>query len=338
MIRLPLPRLALPSLGLMAVLTTTAAMADVPKVAADIAPVHALAARVMQGLGAPDLIVRPGASPHGYAMRPSEARALEQADLVLWVGEALTPWLEGPIETLAGDAAVIELMAVEGTHLHAYREGITFARHDHGHDDDHDHAHEGEDHADHDHDHEEKPESHGHDHSHEGEDGHAWLDPANARVWLAAIAEELARLDPDNAATYAANATAGQQELTALEAELTERLAPLHDKGFVVFHDAYQYFEHRFGLAAAGAISLGDATSPSAARIAGLQAELAGMNAACVFAEPQFSRGLVDTVFGGSNLRIGLLDPLGQEIAPGAGLYPQLLRNMADAFADCLGD
>ncbi len=344
----PLFRPAPFSIGLMASLLSTAALAEVPQVATDIAPVHSLVAQVMGDLGAPALIVRPGASPHGYAMRPSEAQALEQADLVVWIGEGLTPWLEGPVETLGEGAAVLELMSVEGTILHDYREGATFAAHDHGeheghdheaakgHDHDHDHAHDKAEAHDHDHD---KAESHAGDHAghdHSGADAHAWLDPANGRVWLGAIAAELSRLDPENAAAYAANAAEGQAELTALEAELTKLLAPMAETEFVVFHDAYQYFERRFGLAAAGAISFSDASAPSAGRIAELREAVADLGAACVFAEPQFSSGLVETVFGDS-ARVGLLDPLGQDMAPGADLYPQVLRSMAGAFTTCLG-
>ncbi|MGR3525534.1 MAG: zinc ABC transporter substrate-binding protein [Paracoccaceae bacterium] len=345
----PLFRPAPFSIGLMASLLSTAALAEVPQVATDIAPVHSLVAQVMGDLGAPALIVRPGASPHGYAMRPSEAQALEQADLVVWIGEGLTPWLEGPVETLGEGAAVLELMSVEGTILHDYREGATFAAHDHGeheghdheaakgHDHDHDHAHDKAEAHDHDHDHD-TAESHAGDHAghdHSGADAHAWLDPANGRVWLGAIAAELSRLDPENAAAYAANAAEGQAELTALEAELTKLLAPMAETEFVVFHDAYQYFERRFGLAAAGAISFSDASAPSAGRIAELREAVADLGAACVFAEPQFSSGLVETVFGDS-ARVGLLDPLGQDMAPGADLYPQVLRSMAGAFTTCL--
>ena len=346
----PLFRPAPFSIGLMASLLSTAALAEVPQVATDIAPVHSLVAQVMGDLGAPALIVRPGASPHGYAMRPSEAQALEQADLVVWIGEGLTPWLEGPVETLGEGAAVLELMSVEGTILHDYREGATFAAHDHGeheghdhdaakgHDHDHDHAQDKAEAHDHDHDHD-TAESHAGDHAghdHSGADAHAWLDPANGRVWLGAIAAELSRLDPENAAAYAANAAEGQAELTALEAELTKLLAPMAETEFVVFHDAYQYFERRFGLAAAGAISFSDASAPSAGRIAELREAVADLGAACVFAEPQFSSGLVETVFGDS-ARVGLLDPLGQDMAPGADLYPQVLRSMAGAFTTCLG-
>lgn len=356
--------LAVSGLGLIATLMSTAARADVPSVATDITPVHSLVSIVMGDLGTPSLIVRSGASPHGYAMRPSEAQALDSADLVVWMGEALTPWLEGSIENLAGGAHKIELMSVEGTILHAYREGATFAAHendhddhddhghdDHGHDDidDYDHDDHAHGHDDHDHshdDHAEKAESHDHghsdasgshdDHDHSGADSHAWLDPVNARLWLGVIAEELAELDPENAETYAANAAAGRAELDALEAELSGELSGLSDTGFVVFHDAYQYFERRFGLSASGAISLGDATSPSAGRIAELQSAVSEMGAICVFAEPQFNRALIDSVFA-ETTTVGILDPLGFEVETGPGLYPQLLRNMAAEFVSCLG-
>lgn len=337
----PMLRPAPVSFGLMATLLSTAALAEVPRVATDIAPVHSLVAQVMQGVGEPSLIVQPGASPHGYSMRPSEARALDEADLVIWVGAALTPWLEGPIATLGEDAGKIELMSVEGTILHEYREGATFGHHDHAHGeddhakhDDHDHDHDHDKAEAHDHDHAEKADDHaGHDHA--GNDSHTWLDPLNARLWLGVIAAELARLDPDNAATYAANAAAGQADIDALQAEIAAMLAPVSDKGFVVFHDAYQYFERRFDLVAAGSITLSDASAPSAGRIAELRDAVATMGAACVFAEPQFDKRLIDTVFEGS-AKVGLLDPLGQDLAPGAGLYPQMMRAMAGSFATCL--
>ncbi len=157
----------------------------------------------------------------------------------------------------------------------------------------------------------------------------------NARLWLGAIAEELSELDPDNAATYAANAAAGQAALDALEDDLRADLAPVAATGFVVFHDAYQYFERRFGLSAAGAISISDATTPSAGRIAELQAAVGSMGVACVFSEPQFNAGLIDSVFA-DRVTVGVLDPLGFDIAPGADLYPQVLRAMSAEFTRCL--
>lgn len=350
--------LAVSGLGLMATLMSTAAQAEVPSVATDITPVHSLVSIVMGDLGKPSLIVRSGASPHGYAMRPSEAQALDGADLVVWMSEGLTPWLEGSLETLASGAHKIELMAVEGTILHDYREGATFAAHDHDdhashddHDDHDDHDHSHDDHDDHDHkekaeahdhgdddsDHAEEAGSHDdHDHDHSGADAHAWLDPANARLWLGVIAEELAELDPENAATYAANAATGQAELEALEAEISAELSALGDTGFVVFHDAYQYFERRFGLSAFGAVSMSDASAPSAGRIVELQSAVSEMGAICIFTEPQFNRALIDSVFADTT-NVGILDPLGFDIETGPALYPQLLRNMAAEFASCLG-
>lgn len=333
------------------------AMADAPKVATDITPVQSLVARVMQGVGTPELIVRPGASPHGYAMRPSEAAALESADLVFWMGEGLTPWLEGAIGSLAGDAHVIELLGAAGSRVLPFREGVEFAAQGHGeahaeeepgHEDhaedaaghdDHGHDEEGHDEEGHDdHGHEKEHDDHAdddHGHAHDGADPHAWLDPANARVWLGLIAEELAEHDPDNAAVYAANAAEAEAELVALSAEIAAQIAPVQDRSFLVFHDAYQYFETAFGVSASGAISLGDAADPGPARIAALREMAQEQGVTCVFSEPQFEPKLVETVFGDVATH-GVLDPMGSQVEPGPALYPQLIRDMAEALVTCL--
>lgn len=370
------------------------AVADVPHVAVDIAPIHALVAQVMYGVGSPDLVVPANASPHGYALRPSEAAALQGADLVVWVGPELTPWLADPLTTLAPDAARLTLLAAEGVRLLDFRQGVSFAAHDHGdhedhghaahahddhghddhahaaddHDHDHDHSdghahdhaghndddhghdehghddHAHDDHAhdehdhdahdDHDHDHDHDHE-HSHDHDHSGTDPHAWLDPANAALWLGVIADELARLDPENAARYAANAQAARDGLAALEAEIAARIAPL-DGRFIVFHDAYHYFEARFGIEASGAISLSDAAPPGPARVAEIRDLVADQAITCVFAEPQFNPGIIDAVFADTGVKVGVIDPLGATLTPGAGLYNAVLTGMAEAFESCL--
>ncbi|UWQ86256.1 zinc ABC transporter substrate-binding protein (plasmid) [Leisingera caerulea] len=331
------------------------AWAEVPQVAADITPVHGLVARVMQGLGEPALVVPPGASPHGYAMRPSEARALDQADLVFWMGGALTPRLEGPLEELAGDAHRVELLEAEGTEVLAFRKGARFEVHTHdedhgGHEDHDDHAGH-EEHADHEshedhggHGHEEEAEGHdGHadhgdahsGHDHEGADPHAWLLPGNAQAWLDVIATELAEHDPDNAAAYKANAAAGKQEIAETVASISASLEPFRAKQFIVFHDAYQYFERGFGLSAAGAISLGDAVKPSPARIAEVRGVVADLKVSCVFSEPQFNPGVVATVLDGTGAGTALLDPLGAKLEPGPQFYPALLREIGSAIAGC---
>jgi zinc transport system substrate-binding protein len=321
-----MPRLLSLGAALVAGTALSPALADAPRVATDIAPVHSLVARVMDGVGAPDLVMAAGASPHAYSLRPSEAAALQQADLVFWIGEDLTPWMEDAIATLAEGARVMSLLEVEGVTLLEFREGALFDGHDH--EGDHDHEETGHDH-DHDHD-------RGHeDHDHGAYDPHAWLSPDNASVWLDAIAAELAAVDPGNAAAYRANAAAARDELAATRVEVEARLGPVTDMRFVVFHDAYQYFERAFEISAAGAISLSDAADPSPARIAEIQERVRDEGISCVLAEPQFNPGLVATVLDGTEAATGVMDPLGAELEPGPGLYPQLLLNLADALAGC---
>lgn len=348
------------AVSLAATLLAGTALADVPKVAVDITPVHSLVARVMQGVGAPSLIVAPGASPHEYNLRPSEAQALQSADLVFWVGPDLTPWLENAIETLAGDASVVALMDADGTTELAMRENALFEPHRHGeadhegeHDADHAMDHESHDHGDHADEHADGHEGHDHDghdgHDHEGHAGHAheghdhgshdphvWLSPDNGAVWLNAIAAALSAADPDNASAYFANAAAGRDELTALRSDINGILEPVRGGKFIVFHDAYQYFETAFDFTASGAISISDATDPSPARIAEIQARVTDQNVTCIMTEPQFNPGIVASVMDGSGAHTGVMDPLGAELEPGAGLYPQLLRNLAISLADCL--
>ncbi len=352
------------SLSLGACLLSGTALAEVPRVAVDIAPVHSLVARVMEGVGTPDLVIQPGGSPHEYSLRPSEAAALQEADVVVWVGPDLTPWMVSAVETLAGDATRVTLMEVEGTTLLEFREGALFEAHVHGdgdhghghgdhHDHDHGHGHDAAHDHDHDHDHgayaeaghhdhdheahaEDGHHDHGHDHAHGAHDPHVWLSPANAALWLDVIAARLSEADPANAATYAANAAAGRAELDALVAEVGGMLDPVRDLRFVVFHDAYQYFETAFDIPASGAITLSDATDPSPARIAEIQARVAQEGIACVLSEPQFDPGLVATVMDGTAARTSVLDPLGSDLEPGPALYPQLLRNLATALSDCL--
>ena len=330
-------------LSVAATLLAGTALADVPNVAVDIAPVHSLVARVMQGVGDPSLIVAPGASPHEYSLRPSEAGALQEADLVFWVSPNLTPWLEGAIETLAGDATIIELIEVEGTTELPFREGVLFEAHAHG---DADHAAKDHDHSDHaveeghdDHDHQEHADHEDHEHAgqdHGEHDPHAWLSPDNGAVWLNAIAAQLSGADPDNAGTYFANAAAAREELASLRAEINDILDPVRDRNFIVFHDAYQYFETAFAFPASGAISVSDASDPSPARIAEIQARVAEQGVTCVLSEPQFAPGIVAAVMDGSEARTGVLDPLGSDLEPGPDLYGKMLRNLATALAGCL--
>ena len=295
------------------------AYADRPRVAVDIAPIHSLVAQVMEGIGMPDLIIQPGATPHEYSLRPSEAAALQSADLVFWIGPDLTPWLEEAIETLAPAADLTTLMDIDGTVQLEFREDAVFEAHDHSdhaNDDDHD------DHADHG--------------DHAGHDPHAWLSPKNAMTWLEVIAGRLSAVDPVNSDAYVANAASGRAVIEALMDEVDATLDPVRGRAFIVFHDAYQYFETDFDVSASGAISISDASDPSPARIAEIRGQIAEQGVDCVLAEPQFNPGLVATVLRGSDAQMGIVDPLGADLELGAELYPQLIRNLSNALAECL--
>jgi zinc transport system substrate-binding protein len=297
------------------------------RVATDIPPVHSLVAQVMGDLGTVDLVMRPGASPHSYAMRPSEAAALAGADVVFWIGEPLTPWLGKSLSTLATDARVVELLDVAGTTTLAFREGVTFEHDEH--DDEEVGAHNDDDHDSDDHEEEEH-----HDH-HEGVDPHAWLDPENGKIWLDAIAAELGQLDPVNAAQYRQNAMTAKAELEGLIAGIHARLEPHSEARFVVFHDAYHYFENRFGVSALGAISLGDASDPSPSRIVQIRQAVVDANVSCVFAEPQFNTDLITAVTEGTQARTALIDPLGVGIETGAAHYKKTLSQITDSMVAC---
>ena len=324
-------------------LMSTSVMADVPNVAADIAPVHSLVSRVMDGIGAPKLVVQSGASPHGYRLRPSEAKALQDADLVFWMGEELTPWLDSALKTLASKASITTLMDQEGVILHDFRESVLFEAHDHSdHNDekDHDDHDDEKDHDDHDddkdHDDHDDDKDHDDHDDHGGHDPHSWLSPENAKLWLNIIASKLSVSDPENAATYFMNAAAGQTEIEEMITEVSATLKPVQGGKFVVFHDAYQYFENDFDFYASGAISLSDASDPSPARVAKIQKRIRDEGIQCVLAEPQFKRGLVATVMEGSEATASVIDPLGADLKTGPKLYTQLIINMAKTLRNCL--
>ena len=324
------------TLSLATTLIGGGAHADTPQVAVDIAPVHSLVARVMEGVAVPDLIIQPGASPHEYSLRPSEAAALQASDLVFWVGPGLTPWLADTIETLAQEASVTALSKLDGTVKLEFRESAMFEVHDHddhsGHDDHDAHA----DHDAHD-DHDDHDGTAGHDeHDHGAYDPHTWLSPKNAMTWLNAIAGQLSAVDPDNAGAYYANAAAGRAEIEVLMGDVTAILDPLRNGRFIVFHDAYQYFEQDFNFPASGALSISDASDPSPARIAEIRDRIAEQGIDCVLAEPQFNPGLIATVLDGTDAQTGILDPIGSDLEPGSALYPDMIRNLAKALASCM--
>ncbi|MBB2713730.1 MULTISPECIES: zinc ABC transporter substrate-binding protein ZnuA [Rhizobium] len=337
---LSISALAIPAL----LFAGTMRAADAPVVVTSIKPIHSLVSAIMQGVGEPELIVDGSASPHTYSLKPSNARALQEAKVVFWVGPNLEAFLEKPLEALGSNASVVELENAPGLTKLPFREGGAFEAHDDGdHEtaaaDDHGHeaagtGHDGghgheENHAHHD-DHEE------HEHGHGAFDTHLWLDPMNAKAMAAVITTTLVAADPANALTYQANAKALDDRLMALDKEIAATVAPVKDKPFVVFHDAYQYFEHRYGIRVAGSITVSPETIPGAERVSEIHRKVGELGATCVFAEPQFEPRLVNVVIEGTSARSGVLDPEAATLEAGPDLYFTLMRGIAESMKACL--
>jgi zinc transport system substrate-binding protein len=429
--------------------------AKTPSVAVDIAPIHSLVSQVMEGVGRPNLLIPAGASPHQYTLRPSEAKALADAEVVFWVGEGLTPWLEKSLDNLAESAQKIEVLEVSGTTTYPFREGVTFESHDDGEEEGHDDTHAFEwagafklaageyvwtfakvngDYADPKMklvllasnldgeaaiEHGEKTaeiliesraieQVHGdtltandsnayqlvfdtdknltefrivinkegvytvfaehapsefeageyffqtvdqrdieplaqepdadadEHHNHDGVDPHAWLDPENAKIWINEINQVLSKHDPQNAKVYDHNAKQAIAELNTLIVTTRNKINSIEGLKFIVFHDAYQYFEKRFGISAAGSIALGDAEDPSPARIKEIRDTVKEIGVTCVFTEPQYNPGLVENVFEGTTISvIGVMDPLGASLPVGNSHYQQLIQGMVKSLSQC---
>ena len=294
-------RRLLASLMLFVLLPIAAARAEPPRVIADIAPVQSLVAMVMGELGMPDLLLPPNASPHDHSLRPSEAAAVARADLVVWIGPDLTPWMAGTITRLAGRADILTLAEAPGTTRLPLRMGPDLAGHVKG-----------------------------------RTDPHMWLDPDNAETWLDAIAGALGRLDPENATTYAANARAGQARIAGTRDAAAQVLAPFRDLPLLLDHDWFQYFQVRFGLKVIGALSDSEAAQPGPARLLALARIVrASQGPLCILAERPVKLAAFRPVLGAAAPRVAEADPIGAALAPGPGLYPALISALAEAIASC---
>ena len=289
----------------------TLAYADV-KVVTSIKPVHSLVSAVMEGVAKPSLLVDGAASPHTYSLKPSQAEQLQNADIVFWMSHDLEAFLENSIENIAQKAVSVPLIESHDLTLLNFREGGAFDAH--GHDDDHDDKHDDRDEM----------------------DPHVWLDPQNAKALVHEIEEQLAKIDPNNAEIYKTNVSIIMKKLDKLTNEIDANLEPIRGRGYVVFHDAYQYFEKRFGISAIGSITVSPEVMPGAERVRELRKKIKELDATCVFSEPQFEPKLVATVTENTNAGNGILDPLGTSLENGPTLYFELIRNMAKSFKDCL--
>lgn len=295
--------------ALTALLVSTAPALAAPEVVVDTQITGSLVQQVMGDLGAVHVLMPAGASVHHHQMRPSDARALQDADALIWTGPELTPWLDRASGSLGQNAVQLRLLETKGTTLRSY-------------DDDHAHQHD---------------EEHDHDHGHAGNDPHAWLNPENAALWLTAIAEQLSNVDAENAATYSANAASAAEALREMDSAIRTQLEPAADKHFVVFHDAYGYFTDHYGLPPALAVSPGDASTPSAARISELRAHITESGATCAFPEFAQDPKLIEAATEGTGIKTGAeIAPEGAGIEPGPKLYGQVIQELADSLTDCL--
>jgi zinc transport system substrate-binding protein len=319
------------------VLLSSPAWADAPNVVVSVKPIHSLVASIMQGVGEPSLIVEGGASPHTYSMKPSNAAALQAAKVVFWVGPGLEAFLDKPLDALGSGAKVIELSEAPGIGKLKFREGGAFEAHDDG-DEGHGAEAHGAEEAKHEGHEDHAAEAGEHDHHHaEGEfDMHMWLDPMNAKAMAAEIEKTLADVDPANASAYKANLETFNQRIDALDKSLAETVAPIKDKPFVVFHDAYQYFEHRYQVRVAGSITVSPEVLPGAERLSEIHAKIEELGATCVFAEPQFEPKLINVVIEGTPAKSGTLDPEAATLEAGPDLYFQLMENIGASLKECL--
>ena len=277
------------------------------KVVTSIKPLHSLASYLMDGVGKPDLIVDGYASPHGFSMKPSHAKMLQNADLIFWVGEDLENFLEKPLNSIAKKAEKIELIDIKGLNVLKFRERNIFDEHD--------------DHDDH--------EGHGH-----GEyDPHIWLDPINAKVILKEMTEHLIENDSKNTSTYKSNLDKALKDIDKLTMNVMTELN--QSVSSIVFHDAYQYFEKRFNVNILGAFTVNTDVMPGAEQLAQIREIIEHDKVSCVFSEPQFNPDIIKAVAKDMNIKTGVIDPLGATLDPGKDLYFDLIRNMSASFKGC---
>lgn len=277
-----------------------------PRVLASIKPVHSIAAAVMEGTGAPELLIAGAASPHSYALKPSDAQKIARADVVFWIGPQMETFLQTPLKNLAPRARIVALMDADNvTRLEARSGGLWDP--------------DADDHS-----------------AHSGMDGHVWLNPANAIAMARAVAKTLGAADPANAARYTANAESFTAATRTLDDAIHVRLAGVRARPYIVFHDAYRYFEAHYGLSPVGAVTVASERPPGARRVAEIRARIREWNAICVFTTPQFSPPLVAALTEGSSARTGALDDVGADIPAGSGFYGALLTRIADSMSACL--
>ena len=314
------------------------------KVVASIKPIHSLISYVMDGVGTPGLLVDGSSSPHTFQLKPSHATMLQEADIVFWIGEDLESFLETPLESIAKDAKQVTLMESEDIEMLKFREKNVFDDHDdHGdehddhdeHGDEHDEHEEHEEHGDEHDEHEDEHDDHAHHdgHNHGEFDIHFWLDPEIAKTIVQIAAKEISEIDPANASRYEANAAKALNKLDQLINDTRGKINK--DATYVVFHDAFQYFEQRFGIEVIGALTVNPEILPGAKQLAEIREVIEHEAVNCLFSEPQFNPTIAETIASDTGVKAAVLDPLGAELEPGKDLYFDLISDMASSFESC---
>ncbi|HHQ4563379.1 zinc ABC transporter substrate-binding protein ZnuA [Aeromonas veronii] len=284
-----------------------------------IKPLGFIAAAITDGVSEPKVLLPTGASPHDFSLRPSDIRNINSAGLVVWVGPELEGFMAKP---LANHPHALALTQVEGMPLFNYATQDSHDSHDH---DDHDHAAHG--HGDHDEGHE--------GHHHEGVDPHIWLGPTQAKVIAKAIASELGKLDPANQARYDANLAAFDTKVDAKDKVIAGQMKAVNEKGYFVFHEAYGYWERHYGMSSKGHFTVSPERRPGAKTLVDIRKALEEKQASCIYAEPQFSPAVIESVARNTGAKVLLLDEVGEQVPLGPDGYPQFMQQLADAFAQC---
>ena len=283
------------------------------KVIASIKPLHSLVSYVMDGVGTPGILVDGSSSPHTFQLKPSHATMLQEADIIFWIGEDLESFLETPLKSIAKNSRHITLMESDGDHDE--------------HTDDHDEHEENEEHGDEHDDHDENGHAHGE------YDIHFWLDPEIAKTIVKIVTRELSEIDPANSSAYNSNSAKALKEIDQLINDVKSKIN--RDAKYVVFHDAYQYFEKRFGVEVIGALTVNPEVLPGAKQLAEIREVIEHENVNCLFSEPQFNPSIAETIARDTGVKAAIIDPLGAELDPGKDLYFDLIGDIASSFKSC---
>jgi len=299
------------------------------KVIASIKPLHSLVSYVMDGVGTPDILVDGSSSPHTFQLKPSHATMLQEADIVFWIGEDLESFLETPLESIAKNSKHITLMESDEIELLKFREKNIFG----GHDDHDDHGDGHDEHDEHADEHGDGHDDHHDGHAHGEHDIHFWLDPEIAKTIVKIVTRELSEIDPANSSTYKSNSTKAINEIDQLIMDTKSKINS--NASYVVFHDAYQYFEKRFGVEVVGALTVNPEVLPGAKQLSEIREVIEHENINCLFSEPQFNPSIAETIASDTGIKSAIIDPLGAELDLGKDLYFDLIGDIASSFESC---